>query len=58
MKTISIPCAEGARRQDDPADTARKAAERYTNRGWHVIPIPHRTKCNKTKGWEQWRMKP
>jgi putative DNA primase/helicase len=55
MKTISIPCAEGARRLD-PADTARKAAERYTNRGWHVIPIPHRTKCNKTKGWEQWRI--
>lgn len=40
-----------------PADTARQAAERYTNRGWHVIPIPHKTKSNKTKGWEQWRIK-
>ena len=37
-------------------DNARQSAQRYTERGWHVIPIPHRSKCNKTKGWERWRL--
>ena len=38
-----------------PSD-ARAAAEAYTRRGWRVIPIPHRTKKNKTRGWQRWRL--
>jgi len=37
-------------------DTARKAAERYLERGWSVIPIPHRTKKAIDKGWPQMRL--
>lgn len=40
-----------------PTETTRQAAERYCLRGWHVIPIPHRSKKNTSKGWEKWRIK-
>jgi hypothetical protein len=39
------------------ADTAFAAAQRYIQRGWSVIPIPHRSKKTKSKGWQQWRIK-
>jgi hypothetical protein len=34
----------------------RAAAERYTKRGWSVIPIPHRSKNPGLKGWERMRL--
>jgi hypothetical protein len=38
-------------------DSAIAAAQRYIQRGWSVIPIPHRSKKTKSKGWQQWRIK-
>jgi len=38
-------------------DTTIAAAQRYIQRGWSVIPIPHRSKRCKAKGWQKWRIK-
>ncbi len=35
---------------------ARQAANRYLERGWSVIPVPHRSKNPGFKRWEQMRL--
>lgn len=37
-------------------DSARQAAQRYLERGWSVIPVPHRSKNPGFKRWEQMRL--
>lgn len=37
-------------------DSARQAAQRYVERGWSVIPVPHRSKNPGFKRWEQLRL--
>jgi hypothetical protein len=39
------------------ADTIIAAAQRYIHRGWNIIPIPHRSKKCRSKGWQKWRIK-
>ncbi|MDZ4687103.1 MAG: bifunctional DNA primase/polymerase, partial [Planctomycetaceae bacterium] len=36
--------------------SARQAAQRYLQRGWSVIPVPHRSKNPGFKRWEQLRL--
>jgi hypothetical protein len=36
--------------------TTRLAAERYTLRGWSVIPVPYRSKNPGFSGWERLRL--
>jgi len=37
-------------------DSTRQAAQRYLERGWSVIPVPHRSKNPGFKRWEQMRL--
>jgi putative DNA primase/helicase len=37
-------------------DSVRQAAQRYLERGWSVIPVPHRSKNPGFKRWEQMRL--
>lgn len=48
--------SDGHREQTE--SSIRIAAERYTLRGWSVIPIPHRSKNPGFKGWERMRLTP
>ena len=48
METDSTPMAERY--------PVRQAAQRYLERGWSVIPVPHRSKNPGFKRWEQMRL--
>jgi hypothetical protein len=43
-------------RLGDQASVTRLAAERYAQRGWSVIPVPHRSKNPGFIDWQQLRL--
>ena len=49
---------QGGDDQLEPSSgSARMAAGRYAQRGWSVIPVPHRSKNPGFNGWEQLRLR-
>ncbi|MCX7424665.1 MAG: bifunctional DNA primase/polymerase [Planctomycetia bacterium] len=53
MDDVSQP---GQEHSQQGGGTTRLAAERYTLRGWSVIPVPYRSKNPGFSGWERLRL--